>query len=865
MATGCGGERLTEAAHSCEEKAIDQTVAASLQDVDISFKIPLPPGYHWEVTQSWGDHCGTCKSKYSDWSYCSLSHQNSCCKYSWDFNLPGNGDSGKPTLASADGTVKKRGYTNGWGNYILIDHGENVCTRYAHLQSGSTSHLEVGDAVCQGLELGTIGESGAAEGAHLHFQFENCSSGTTLAIEFDDGNGVPYCTRGQDVFNDSGEYDFLILSNQPKKSCGEVADEFGGEQLPEGGWLDGQCGNLGGCPLRPDCDRSTDHQFNDWYLLTELTTKNAAYLWSECALDGKNGGDFAPLDSITKAEALKISMYLFDVISDCPGGQGFSWDDLDGEDWYLPIIACAVMHGIVDSAADAFDPNKKIGFAEAAKYAVLPALHAGVIELKDPAIGNFAQIGPGHWGYAYAETLWAYGGIVTNPNYFWPDQAVERREYAAMVAALSPCFCGNVKCDSGCSCNQDLFACVDPNADPGVGGVGDDDQEPDPEDDEPSGEIDVSISCEVKDKWSECLDGKANLDVQCTLINHGDEEIKLSNLKMLPDGTSPCEITDGDLQTGAGLQNIDAGEEKFLYGHYFIECSEDFVGSKIDVKFDLYHKVDGSKIWTYEVDEFAIPYKGYENYCIEEVCVPMSCEQVGAQCGLVDDGCGESLPCGSCADGYICIEKTCIPLCVPGTCESLGYECGLQDDGCGGSLSCGFCEYGKLCSDLGKCYETCAAQSCESLGHQCGLFEDGCGGNLDCGGCPGLSSCNDGQCSYNFSWECSGDEIVYEVTSLGGSFEWLLEGGTEYSKNSLPPAGMAELHIGCDEFPAILLVHGGAEGISIQVDSSKPPFAAWVDYEGYASFTPATKPDMIGHSVGTTVPYSKIMLVMPPP
>jgi hypothetical protein len=37
------------------------------------------------------------------------------------------------------------------------------------------------------------------------------------------------------------------------------------------------------------------------------------------------------------------------------------------------------------------------------------------------------------------------------------------------------------------------------------------------------------------------------------------------------------------------------------------------------------------------------------------------------------------------------------PVCVPATCHALGAECGLVDDGCGGKLICGLCKGTRIC------------------------------------------------------------------------------------------------------------------------------------------------------------------------
>ena len=86
-----------------------------------------------------------------------------------DFNKSG-GDLGLPVLAAATGTVvtsvvgaKKPSY----GQYVVIDHGNGESTLYAHLDSVLVT---VGQVVTVGTQLGTVGETGNAHGAHLHFE-----------------------------------------------------------------------------------------------------------------------------------------------------------------------------------------------------------------------------------------------------------------------------------------------------------------------------------------------------------------------------------------------------------------------------------------------------------------------------------------------------------------------------------------------------------------------------------------------------------------------------------------------------------------------------------------------------------------------
>mgnify|MGYP001389018425 CR=1 FL=1 len=58
----------------------------------------------------------------------------------------------------------------GYGNHIIIDHGEGRHSLYAHLRNGSVV-IEVGDLVSCGEAIGLVGSSGFSTGAHLHFEW----------------------------------------------------------------------------------------------------------------------------------------------------------------------------------------------------------------------------------------------------------------------------------------------------------------------------------------------------------------------------------------------------------------------------------------------------------------------------------------------------------------------------------------------------------------------------------------------------------------------------------------------------------------------------------------------------------------------
>jgi murein DD-endopeptidase MepM/ murein hydrolase activator NlpD len=75
---------------------------------------------------------------------------------------------GTPVLAADSGYVIQAGWSNvGYGNMILINHGNRYLTRYGHL---SALNVEVGDSVKKGQLIGRVGSTGNSTGPHLHFE-----------------------------------------------------------------------------------------------------------------------------------------------------------------------------------------------------------------------------------------------------------------------------------------------------------------------------------------------------------------------------------------------------------------------------------------------------------------------------------------------------------------------------------------------------------------------------------------------------------------------------------------------------------------------------------------------------------------------
>lgn len=89
--------------------------------------------------------------------------------YSWRHTGVDIGDHiGQPIYAAANGKVIRSGWNKGgYGNYIIIDHGNGIQTLYGH---ASALLVEEGQVVSRGEQIAKIGSTGRSTGPHLHFE-----------------------------------------------------------------------------------------------------------------------------------------------------------------------------------------------------------------------------------------------------------------------------------------------------------------------------------------------------------------------------------------------------------------------------------------------------------------------------------------------------------------------------------------------------------------------------------------------------------------------------------------------------------------------------------------------------------------------
>jgi septal ring factor EnvC (AmiA/AmiB activator) len=74
---------------------------------------------------------------------------------------------GAPVRAVAPGRVVHAGWFKGYGNLVIVDHGEGYHTLVAHL---ATMQTAMGEEVEAGAVLGTVGDSGSLKGPYLYFE-----------------------------------------------------------------------------------------------------------------------------------------------------------------------------------------------------------------------------------------------------------------------------------------------------------------------------------------------------------------------------------------------------------------------------------------------------------------------------------------------------------------------------------------------------------------------------------------------------------------------------------------------------------------------------------------------------------------------
>ena len=152
-------EQLLKEAEEAAERQRQATLAA--QSGSSSHVTPGPP-----VISGSGTFTHPCPGSYITSYFGEYRSPSDPAHKGMDF---GTGGQAVPTYAAADVTVVIAGWSNSAGNWVVINHGNGLVTKYMH---HSALCVSAGQRVTKGQQIGLTGNTGNSFGVHLHFQVE---------------------------------------------------------------------------------------------------------------------------------------------------------------------------------------------------------------------------------------------------------------------------------------------------------------------------------------------------------------------------------------------------------------------------------------------------------------------------------------------------------------------------------------------------------------------------------------------------------------------------------------------------------------------------------------------------------------------
>tara|TARA_R110002096_G_scaffold189719_5_gene370435 strand:- start:10899 stop:12296 length:1398 start_codon:yes stop_codon:yes gene_type:complete len=104
---------------------------------------------------------------------------------------------GTPIKAAGNGRVQFAGWKGGYGRAVVLKHGDNITTLYAHM-SRIGKGMKSGTRVKQGETIGYVGSSGMVTGPHLHYEFRvNGSPRNSRTVKLPDAQPIPASEMAQ--------------------------------------------------------------------------------------------------------------------------------------------------------------------------------------------------------------------------------------------------------------------------------------------------------------------------------------------------------------------------------------------------------------------------------------------------------------------------------------------------------------------------------------------------------------------------------------------------------------------------------------------------------------------------------------------
>ncbi|OEJ97749.1 peptidase M23 [Streptomyces thermolilacinus SPC6] len=169
-------------AQSPQGTSAGSATTASAESTRPAFRMPFVCGQSWRGS-NWQGHS---PAHSIDWNH-------------YDANGTPD-DLGRRVLASAGGTVLSSYYSTstGYGNTVVIGHGNGWRTRYAHLK---TRDVQKGDTVTRGQRIGTVGASSALYDISPHLHYEQIHNGSVVVAVVQGVTWYDYLVRYQTSTN----------------------------------------------------------------------------------------------------------------------------------------------------------------------------------------------------------------------------------------------------------------------------------------------------------------------------------------------------------------------------------------------------------------------------------------------------------------------------------------------------------------------------------------------------------------------------------------------------------------------------------------------------------------------------------------
>jgi hypothetical protein len=174
----------------------------------LSIKLPYQKGQRFIVVQGYN----TAPTHVGHDAYALDLSQNICEAY------------GKPVIAASAGTamiVQEQGYNGGYGTELIINNGNDLITRYAHMIPGSID-LGIDASIKQGQIIGQVGDTGLVTGlacpdhpgTHLHIAMDiRANDGTLTAYKPEPISGYRSLAAGNWYLSDNGEEDSGVTAD----------------------------------------------------------------------------------------------------------------------------------------------------------------------------------------------------------------------------------------------------------------------------------------------------------------------------------------------------------------------------------------------------------------------------------------------------------------------------------------------------------------------------------------------------------------------------------------------------------------------------------------------------------------------------